>query len=75
MKRWEKSVRTPAPPPTAEQIERDRNIRRGLEDVFGISFEDNHQTVIHLEAPGNSVRVPTNDGPSNDARTRVQVIW
>ncbi|KIM39792.1 hypothetical protein M413DRAFT_446718 [Hebeloma cylindrosporum] len=71
VKRWEKSVRTPAPPPTVEQLERDRNVRRGLEDVFGITFEDNHQTTIHLDASGNAVRIPISEA-SSDARTRAQ---
>lgn len=71
VKRWEKSVRTPAPPPTVEQLERDRNVRRGLEDVFGITFEDNHQTAIHLDASGNAVRIPISEA-SSDARTRAQ---
>jgi hypothetical protein len=53
-------------------MERDRNVRRGLEDVFGITFEENRQTIIHLNASGNSVRVPTNEGPSHDAQTRAQ---
>jgi len=70
VKRWEKSVRTPTLPPTAEQMERDRNVRRGLEEVFGIRFEDTHETNIH-----NSVRNPIIEGPQviGDARARVQI--
>lgn len=33
VKRWEESVRTPAVPPTVDD---DQNVRRNLEDVFGI---------------------------------------
>jgi hypothetical protein len=70
VKRWEKSVRTPTLPPTAEQIERDQNIRRGLEEVFGISFQDSHEANIH-----NTIRIPISEGPqvTDDAQPRVQI--
>ncbi|KAJ3514592.1 hypothetical protein NLJ89_g2293 [Agrocybe chaxingu] len=40
VKRWERSVRPPPPPPTAEELQRDRDVRRRLEEAFGIPFGD-----------------------------------
>jgi len=38
VKRWEQYIRNPAPPPTPDQLERDRNVRQTLEQVFGIAM-------------------------------------
>ncbi|KAG6817149.1 hypothetical protein H0H87_012110 [Tephrocybe sp. NHM501043] len=52
LKRWERSIRsaaqpptpTPAlPPPTEEARQRDREIRRNLASVFGIAFDDDEE--------------------------------
>ncbi|KAG6861362.1 hypothetical protein C0995_001095 [Termitomyces sp. Mi166 len=46
VKRWERSIRAPpapAPPPSPEAIERDREIRRNLASVFGIAFDDDER--------------------------------
>ncbi|KAF9048412.1 hypothetical protein BJ165DRAFT_1459314 [Panaeolus papilionaceus] len=59
VKRWEQSVRTPPPVPTAEQAERDRNIRRNLEDVFGIQFDD-HDTATAAYHQRYEERLATN---------------
>ncbi|KAG6852079.1 hypothetical protein C0991_003368 [Blastosporella zonata] len=47
LKRWERSIRLaaqppapPPPPPTEEARERDRETRRNLESVFGVSFDE-----------------------------------
>lgn len=42
VKRWERGIRQasePAPTPTAEDIERDENVRSSLYRVFGIQLE------------------------------------
>jgi hypothetical protein len=45
VKRWESALRSPVAPPTAEDLERDRAIRRNIENVFGIDFgEANERT-------------------------------
>ncbi|PPQ71189.1 hypothetical protein CVT24_010007 [Panaeolus cyanescens] len=49
VKRWEQSVRTPPVPPTAEEAERDRNIRRNLEEVFGIQFDDTNASAQRMD--------------------------
>ena len=72
VKRWEQSVRAPVIPPTVEQTEEDSNVRRNLENVFGISFaqppaEDN-QSRTHQEEPTNPDTVPTQ---SSLARVRL----
>ncbi len=36
VKRWEQVLRTPAAPPTPEDLERERAVRRNFQDVFGI---------------------------------------
>jgi hypothetical protein len=56
VKRWEKSVRTPPAPITPEDIERDIIVRRGLEDVFGLSFgAPPGQPVIPRDESGNPI--------------------
>jgi len=58
VKRWEKSVRTPAVPPTPEQIERDIAVRRGLENIFGMSLGREEPTTVHRDELGNVVVTP-----------------
>jgi len=43
VKRWERSIRSASTPITPEDIERDTAIRRNLESVFGISFEEDNR--------------------------------
>ncbi|KDR76272.1 hypothetical protein GALMADRAFT_247580 [Galerina marginata CBS 339.88] len=62
VKRWEKSVRSPPVPPTAEEVERDVTVRRNLEEVFGISFgpaaqQTVHQTVVRDDF-GHPIAIP-----------------
>jgi hypothetical protein len=40
VKRWERSIRSASTPITPEDIERDIAVRRNLESVFGVSFEE-----------------------------------
>lgn len=51
VKRWETSVRAAAAPatPSTAQVQRDRSVRRNLEEVFGFHFEQNHATEEHDE--------------------------
>ncbi|KAF8968171.1 hypothetical protein BDZ97DRAFT_1655517 [Flammula alnicola] len=56
VKRWESSVRAPVPPPTADQVQRDRTVRQNLEEAFGFSFgEDHHEIIIHRDQSGNAI--------------------
>jgi len=66
VKRWEQSVRAPATPPTAEQIEESQRLRQNLQRVFGISFvqpEDSQSSANQEEEdptdPINPSAVPT----------------
>ncbi|KXN91703.1 Metal homeostatis protein BSD2 [Leucoagaricus sp. SymC.cos] len=43
VKRWESALRAPATPPTPEELERDRAIRRNIESVFGIAFGEDDE--------------------------------
>jgi len=47
VKRWEQTIRPSHPPAplTAEDIERDRNVRRNIEEVFGFSVGSNFAVV------------------------------
>jgi len=38
VKRWEITIRAPATPPSTDEIQRDLNVRRGLEEAFGLTF-------------------------------------
>ncbi|KAF8907374.1 hypothetical protein CPB84DRAFT_1725737 [Gymnopilus junonius] len=38
VKRWERTIRAPASPPSTDEVQRDVNVRRGLEEAFGLSF-------------------------------------
>ncbi|KAF9532522.1 hypothetical protein CPB83DRAFT_846923 [Crepidotus variabilis] len=70
VKRWEKSVRPTQPDPVApEDIERDRHVRRRLEDVFGFAVADPPgQAREHLfQAPG-SVQVQMHRSQRDDER-------
>ncbi|KAH9481429.1 Metal homeostatis protein BSD2 [Psilocybe cubensis] len=65
VKRWEKSIRAPVTPPSAEQVEHDAAVRRGLENIFGISIggppgQQQHQpTIIHGDEFGNTIVIPS----------------
>ncbi|CAA7267116.1 unnamed protein product [Cyclocybe aegerita] len=50
VKRWEQSVRPPPPPPTAEELQRDRDVRRRLEEAFGIPFGDPPSPTVQSQA-------------------------
>ncbi|KAF9000591.1 hypothetical protein BDQ17DRAFT_1359188 [Cyathus striatus] len=74
VKRWESSVRTPPPPTTPEDIERDIAIRRNIENVFGISFaedddERNRQHYVRDEQ-GNLVTIPSHEALEEARLTR-----
>jgi len=49
VKRWEHSIRTPAAPPTTEQVEEDQHLRQNLQRIFGISFVQSDQARAHQE--------------------------
>lgn len=69
IKRWENGIRASATPPTAEEVERDRAVRRNLESVFGFNFDDEDETRgrrryrneggVREDATGNSVVIPS----------------
>ncbi|KAJ3566142.1 hypothetical protein NP233_g7183 [Leucocoprinus birnbaumii] len=44
VKRWESALRTPAVAPTPQDLERERQVRRNIETVFGISFGEDERT-------------------------------
>lgn len=51
VKRWENALRTPAVAPSPENIERDRTMRRNIENVFGITFgEDDERARMAMSA-------------------------
>jgi len=51
VKRWEQYIRNPAPSPTPDQLERDRNVRRTLEQVFGISMLSEQERAAAAAGP------------------------
>lgn len=66
VKRWEQSVRTPAAPPSPEQVEEDHHLRQNIQRIFGISLVqplEENQSMIHEEEdptdPINPSTVPT----------------
>ncbi|KAF7316978.1 hypothetical protein HMN09_00432200 [Mycena chlorophos] len=67
IKRWESGIRASATPPTAEEVERDRAVRRNLENVFGYNFDDEEETRAHR-------RYRNEDGVRADGNGNIVVI-
>lgn len=57
VKRWEHSIRTPAPPVTQEVLQRDDEVRSRLRQVFGLDFvserEAEQERINDMEASQN----------------------
>ena len=62
VKRWEHSVRTPAAPPTTEQVEEDQHLRQNLQRIFGISFVQSDQSRAHQEEDPTDPLDPVDPG-------------
>ncbi|PPQ95722.1 hypothetical protein CVT26_008365 [Gymnopilus dilepis] len=68
VKRWERTIRAPASTPNTEELQRDVNVRRGLEEAFGISFapppgqqaRDEHGHTIEEFALADDARLARN---------------
>lgn len=69
VKRWEHSVRTPAAPPTTEQVEEDQHLRQNLQHIFGISFVQSSRA--HQEEDPTDPLDPVDPGPRHFANARV----
>lgn len=56
MKRWEASLRRPPADLTdPEEIERDQAIRRNIQNVFGITIEDDDTLTVRLPNNGQEL--------------------
>ncbi|SJL10662.1 uncharacterized protein ARMOST_14053 [Armillaria ostoyae] len=68
VKRWETSIRSTTTTPerpqvtTREEVERDIAVRRDLETVFGVSFDDsdsrNNPRMVHMDKNGHVIVIP-----------------
>ncbi|KAJ7727309.1 hypothetical protein DFH07DRAFT_757799 [Mycena maculata] len=66
IKRWESSIRSTSAPITAEDIERDAEVRRNIENVFGFSFGGEEEgrerrQPMRRDENGNLVVIPTQE--------------